>query len=52
MLVTVVGQTFHGTLAPAPIDQTPKRTPAYVGQGTSETLDLLREKQPKVAVPR
>jgi LCP family protein required for cell wall assembly len=48
MLVTVVGQTFHGTLAAAPIDQTPKRTPAYVTQGASETLDLLREKQPKV----
>ena len=48
MVVTVVGQTFHGSLAPAPIDQTPKRTPANVTQGTSATLDLLREKQRKV----
>ena len=25
MLVTVVGQTFHGRLASAPVDQTPER---------------------------
>jgi LCP family protein required for cell wall assembly len=48
MLVLVVGQTFHGSLAPAPIDQTPKRTPANVTEGTSAALDLLREKQRKV----
>ena len=51
MVVTVVGQTFHGSLAPAPIDQTPKRTPANVTQGTSAALDLLREKQREGAVP-
>jgi hypothetical protein len=48
LVVPVVGQTFHGTLAPAPIDQTPKRTPAYVTQGTSASLDLLRGDQRKV----
>jgi LCP family protein required for cell wall assembly len=48
MLVLVVGQTFHGSLAPAPVDQTPKRTPANVTQGTTAALDLLREKQAKV----
>jgi len=48
MVVTVVGQTFHGSLAPAPIDQTPKRTTANVAQGSSAALDLLREKQRKV----
>ena len=48
MVVTVVGQTFHGSLAPAPIDQTPKRTPANVTQGASASLELLREKQKKV----
>jgi LCP family protein required for cell wall assembly len=48
MVVAVVGQTFHGTLAPAPIDQTPKRTPANVTQGASAALDLLRERQKKV----
>jgi LCP family protein required for cell wall assembly len=48
MVVIVVGQTFHGTLAAAPIDQTPKRTPANVTQGTSAALDILRERQRKV----
>ena len=33
MLTTVVGQTFHGTLASAPVDQTPKREPANVVPG-------------------
>ncbi len=48
MVVAVVGQTFHGTLAPAPVDQTPKRTIANVTQGASAALDLLRERQRKV----
>jgi LCP family protein required for cell wall assembly len=48
MVVSVVGQTFHGSLAPAPIDKTPKRQPANVTAGTSATLDLLRERQKKV----
>jgi LCP family protein required for cell wall assembly len=48
MLVTVVGQTFHNSLAAAPIDQTPKRQPANVAPGTSASLDLLRERQRKV----
>jgi LCP family protein required for cell wall assembly len=49
MLVSVVGRTFHGSLAPAPIDQTPKRTPANVTQGATASLDLLRERQKKVS---
>ena len=48
MLVVVVGQTFHSTLAPAPIDQTPKRTPAVVLPGTGGSIDLLRPLQRKV----
>ena len=51
MLTTVVGQTFHGTLASAPVDQTPKREPANVVPGTSAALDLLRERQNKVDFP-
>jgi LCP family protein required for cell wall assembly len=51
MLTTVVGQTFHGTLAAAPVDQTPKRQPAAVVPGTGATLDLLRERQKKVRFP-
>ena len=48
MLVVVVGQTFHGTLAPAPIDQTPKRAPAVVLPGTGGSIDLLRPLQHRV----
>ena len=51
MLTAVVGQTFHGTLASAPVDQTPKREPANVVPGTSASLDLLRERQKKVDFP-
>ncbi len=48
MLTTVVGQTFHGTLAAAPVDQTPQREPANVVPGASAALDLLRERKSKV----
>jgi hypothetical protein len=51
MLTTVVGQTFHGTLASAPVDQTPKKEPANVVPGASASLDLLRERQSKVDFP-
>jgi LCP family protein required for cell wall assembly len=51
VLTTVVGQTFHGTLASAPVDQTPKREPANVVPGTSASVDLLRERQSKVDFP-
>jgi LCP family protein required for cell wall assembly len=42
MLVVVVGQTFHGTLAPAPVDRTPERKPPNVARNPSATVDLLR----------
>ncbi|MSO95006.1 MAG: LytR family transcriptional regulator [Thermoleophilia bacterium] len=51
MLTTVVGQTFHGTLAAASVDQTPKRKEANVVPGTSAAIDLLRERQGKVNFP-
>ena len=51
MLTAVVGQTFHGTLASAPVDQTPKRQPANVVPGAEASLDLLRERQRKVDFP-
>jgi len=47
MLVAVVGQTFHNTLASAPVDQTPKRQPANVVPGASAAYDLLKERQAK-----
>jgi LCP family protein required for cell wall assembly len=51
MLTTVVGQTFHGTLAAAPVDETPKREPANVVPGAAAALDLLRQRQSKVDFP-
>src|SRR4029078_7632674 len=47
MLTAGVGPAFHGTLAAAPVDQTPKREPANVLPGASASLDLLRERQRK-----
>jgi LCP family protein required for cell wall assembly len=51
MLVAVVGQTFHGTLASAPVDQTPKREPANVRPADGDVPPLLRERQPRVRFP-
>ncbi len=51
MLTAVVGRTFHGTLASAPIDQTPKREPANVVPGAGASLDLLLQRQRKVDFP-
>jgi LCP family protein required for cell wall assembly len=42
MLVVVVGQTFDGKLAPAPVDRTPPRQPARVVANPGATLPLLR----------
>ena len=51
MLVAVVGQTFHGRLAAAPVDQTPKRQPANVVSGATAVVDLLRERRKRDRVP-
>jgi hypothetical protein len=48
MLTIVVGKTFHGTIAAAPIDKTPKRQPPSVRPGAEESLALLRERAKKV----
>ena len=48
MLTVIVGQTFHGTLAEAPVDKTPQRQPANVSPGAEASLALLRERAPKV----
>ena len=42
MTAVVVGQNFHGSIAPAPIDHTPKAQPPAVTPGTAATLPLLR----------
>jgi LCP family protein required for cell wall assembly len=41
MTTVVVGRNFHGTLAPAPVDKTPKRQPPQVTQDGPDTRRLL-----------
>ena len=51
MLTVIVGQTFHGTLAEAPVDKTPQRQQANVAPGAEASLALLRERAKKVPFP-
>jgi hypothetical protein len=51
MVVTVVGQTFHGRLASAPVDQTPQRQEAAIVSGASAATDLLRDHRREVDFP-
>jgi LCP family protein required for cell wall assembly len=51
MLTVVVGQTFHGSLASAPIDQTPKRERPNISYAPNASLDLLRERHARVPFP-
>ncbi len=51
MIVVVLGQTFHGRLAAAPIDQTPQRQPANVVSGASAAVDLLRRYRKQIDFP-
>ena len=51
MLVAVVGQTFHGRLASAPVDQTPQRQVANVTRGSNASLDLVRAARREVDFP-
>ena len=48
MLTTVVGSTFHGTLAPTPGDKTPKKEPPVVTSNPGATLPLLRPVRKRV----
>jgi LCP family protein required for cell wall assembly len=50
-LTVVVGQTFHGSLAPAPVDRTPRRERPNVVPGAAASRDLLRERRPRVPFP-
>jgi len=56
MATVVVGQNFHGSIAPAPVDQTPTKQPAQVTVNPSLTrsqLVSLRRRVPfKLEVPR
>jgi len=48
LLTAIVGQTFHGTLAEAPVDKTPTRQPPSVVPGAEASLELLRERAKKM----
>ena len=51
MLTVVVGQTFHGSLASAPIDQTPRRERPNVVYAPSASIDELRGRRKRVSFP-
>ena len=51
MLVVVVGQTFHGNLAPAPADRTPKRQPPNTTRNPAASLSQLRAVRHRVDFP-
>ncbi len=52
MIAAVVGQTFHGRLASAPVDQTPQREPASVTTyGASDSVGLLRDWRRRIDFP-
>jgi LCP family protein required for cell wall assembly len=42
MVTVVLGQTYKGTLAPAPVDRTPERKEPEVRTATSETIHHVR----------
>jgi LCP family protein required for cell wall assembly len=51
VLTVVVGQTFHGSLASAPIDQTPRREKPNVIFAPNAARDLLRDRRSRVPFP-
>jgi LCP family protein required for cell wall assembly len=51
MLTVVVGQTFHGSLASAPVDQTPQKEKPNVVYAPNASLEHLRERRRRVRFP-
>lgn len=51
MVTVVVGTTFHGDIAPAPVDNTPKREPAVVRYDKEIAFDSVRQRAPKLGFP-
>jgi hypothetical protein len=48
MATVVVGQNFHGSIAPAPVDQTPTKQPAAVTPNAAMTRSLLLKASKRV----
>jgi hypothetical protein len=51
MLLVVLGQTFHGEIAPLPQHVAPKHEPAYVRFDASSASELLRPLEKKASFP-
>jgi LytR cell envelope-related transcriptional attenuator len=51
MLAVVVGKTFHGTLGPAPRDETPEHKPPKVVRDRASAAELLRPVRRKIDFP-
>jgi hypothetical protein len=51
MLKVIVGQTFHGTIAEAAVDDTPEHQPPSVTRDFEDVVPLLREARRKVNFP-
>jgi len=51
MLLVVIGQTFHNTIAPAPVRNVPTHQPAYVRFDAAAAGDLLEPLRSKVKFP-
>ena len=51
MLAVVVGQTFHGTLAPSATDRTPTKEPAVVRSDPGETRETLQRLRKRFDFP-
>jgi hypothetical protein len=48
LITVVVGQNYHGTIAPAPVDQTPKPQPPSITLNPGATLAYLRSARRRV----
>ena len=48
LLIVVVGASFHGTLVPSAVDQTPKKQPPAVVENPGATVPLLRSVRRRV----
>jgi LCP family protein required for cell wall assembly len=51
MVTVVVGQTFHGEIAPAPVDHTPKKKAPFVRTDPSQSRSLLMQVRKRFDFP-
>ncbi len=51
MVTVVVGSTFHGSIAPAPIDNTPVHQPPTVAPSSAQVTEFAKQAQRKLPFP-